>query len=331
MDFKHDTVIIIDTSYLIFKSFFSYPHLNTKENPTGAFYGFIKAVIKMMKDHKTEFFVFARDLPTPTWRHKELSTYKAGRPEPAPELRFQFPIISDWAKTVSPTNTIAVEGFEADDLVLSAVNYINNNKLAKNILIFSSDRDLYQIFSGNDNVRFIHGLELFTKDNFIQKYNVRPQQWIDWKALVGDSGDNLKGVDSIGPKTASLILNQIDSLDPIKTFVETGEMPEILKSFCNGSAKNQQLLDKIVKSWDTACQTRRLATLTNVGEIKLDPNELIDLNLGIGELEKYNFASIIKDLEYLNKKKNREKNLDNNPEKKLKTPKIKENASQELF
>jgi DNA polymerase I len=174
--------LIIDTSYLIYRSFFAYPRLTSKNGePTGAFFGFAKTVFALMKEYKPDTIVFACDTPKPTWRHEVKTDYKAGRPEIDQSMRVQIPLVLDWCNLVTK-NVYSLDGYEADDhintLCFQGIQHVlisghatvddkslfeeerkksvslpaneqDYATLSKNIeqeyIIFSSDRDLYQL------------------------------------------------------------------------------------------------------------------------------------------------------------------------------------------
>jgi DNA polymerase I len=285
--------ILIDTSYLIFRSFFAYPHLNKGETPVGALYGFVKTIISLKQKFETENIYFALDLPTPTWRHKELEGYKAGRPELANELKIQFPIILDWIKK-STSQCISSEGFEADDIIKTMSEMIILENENDDVYIFSSDRDLYQLFVF-PNVKFIQNENsLFDKDQFREKYEVEPEQWVDFKSYVGDNSDNLKGISGIGPKTASKLLQAGIDFTILNKYQQNPENTSEIIEFIKKDEKHQKLIDKILSEIEIAKQTYRLATLQFVDSINFIPKTPINFITGIDILKQYNFTSLLK-------------------------------------
>ena len=295
--------LLVDTSYLIFRSYFAYPDLTTKDQKTdqqvhvGAFFGFAKTILGLIKEIQPEVLIFADDRPEPTWRHEVLDSYKAGRPPLEDKMRFQLPIIKQWAGSVT-ANYAAVPGFEADDIIKTYCEQFPDSKNYQTY-IFSSDRDLYQLLTRED-VCFIqieksnYQTKYFGARDFVEKYEIEPQQWIDYKALVGDNSDNLKGVSGIGPKTATTILQRIGKLEYLLDYLDTGNMNLAVQEFVNDS-KNSKIIDKIRVERATLDQTKNLATLSHVPGI----NQAVpgfDFNLGIDQFQQYNFTSLIKQL-----------------------------------
>jgi 5'-3' exonuclease len=176
-------ILIIDTSFLIYKSHFSYQHLTYNEAPTGAFYGFARTILYLVKYYKPDRLVFALDTVEPTWRHLVYQQYKLGRPEPSPEMTEQIPVIINWCRAIS-ANTFSAPGFEADDIIYTvasslyrenSLHYtdeaqskyevdaqldplehefeITERELIKKrtqpqheVFVYSTDRDLFQLF-----------------------------------------------------------------------------------------------------------------------------------------------------------------------------------------
>ena len=314
------SILIIDTSYLIYKAYFAYPDLSYQNQPTGAIYGFIKTVLKLITDWQPKILVFTVDRPEKTWRHELFSEYKAGRPEMEDKMLRQIPIILEWCQAITP-NYLAVSGFEADDLIWTITQqfYQNKTDTANQIddlflenhtptWIFSADRDLYQLLVF-PQVKFIHsqtgtnGYSTFTTHEFFEKYQIQPQQWLDYKVLVGDPSDNLAGIPGIGPKTATKILQQIDHLADLFNFLQIphqltnpdlttnpGSLEKVAQFLNN--PKNRPLVAKIISYQTTLEQTYLLASLRKVPGVKLS---LTTFNLDFGQpiLEKYNFQSLL--------------------------------------
>jgi DNA polymerase-1 len=246
--------LIIDTSYLIYRSYFAYgknPNNSLTYNgkPTGAIYGFIKAVVEMCEVIKPDYLCFCMDTPKNTWRHDVYEAYKANRTSPEADMVSQIQPINDWCQGVTENNAI-FDGFEADDGIYSYTNlFLINYELEKaqktdffnqireqnllleaskeivenskyrddrEVYIFSGDRDLYQLLV-YPNVKFVQSknkgdYSFFDRESFIDKYKLQPFQWLDYKAIVGDNSDNLIGIEGVGPVTATKILTQGHSL-----------------------------------------------------------------------------------------------------------------------
>jgi DNA polymerase I len=254
------TAIIFDSSYLVFRSHFSHSHLRHEGKAMGAFFGFYKTVNSLINQYKPEYIYFAKDLPSPTWRHEMYPEYKAGRGEPDPEMIEQFPIINEWTGLVA-TQSLGVPRFEADDVIATLAKKLSQNPAIERIIIFSSDRDLYQLLT-LDKVSFwqMDGKK-FGKEEFKTKYGVEPADWVLYKALCGDPSDNIKGVDGVGPKTAEIYIN-------------------------NPETVSKKTIDKITASKEILDRNLILCKLSIIEDLEITYTKF-DLSLGNMLLEKY--------------------------------------------
>ncbi|MEM1312656.1 MAG: 5'-3' exonuclease H3TH domain-containing protein [Patescibacteria group bacterium] len=296
--------LIIDTSYLIYRSFFAYPHLTAKGVYTGAFFGFAKTILTLIQQYKPDELVFANDTTAPTWRHDVLADYKGNRPEIQEEMVQQIPLIKNWIKDITP-NIFSQDGFEADDFIYTVSSQIAaGNNPNDQILIFSSDKDLYQILV-EPQVFFLQtktskdGWKLFGQAEFIEKYGLDPKQWLDYKALTGDPSDNLKGVSGIGPKTATRILQEVGCLYNLfdtlgwdnDNLLSISILQNNARDFVENS-KNESLINKIKSHKDILLQTYYLATLQSVPGTSLKKTGF-DLTKGISSFYEFGFKSLI--------------------------------------
>jgi DNA polymerase I len=340
--------LIIDTSYLIYRSYFAYPKLTYNNEPVGAFFGFAKTILELVRDNKPDQLVFAGDTSEPTWRHQIVDDYKAGRAQIEDAMVSQFPLINHWCKMVSK-NVFKYSGWEADDIIFSIAvdeltqfrtickrdleskpetlndlfgdssnvkfipefpirfdELVQKSKASANeILIYSSDRDLYQMLS-LPNLRFIHSNkgvnEYFGINEFKAKYQLHPLQWLDYKALVGDPGDNLKGVEGIGPKTATTILQEVGCLYSLfakmnldnKPFFRTAGACWAADNDINSyfqNTKNSKIIEKLKQNYQVIKHTYLMSSLQSVPEVKFENTGFV-LSGSLDYLEKYGFKSL---------------------------------------
>lgn len=288
--------LLIDTSYLIYRSYFAYPHLAAHGKHTGAIYGFIKTVMSLTKEYHIERLVFALDLPGKTWRHEAYTEYKAGRPEMDDAMRQQIPVIIDWARSITPY-VFSQTGYEADDMIASALSHDEDSLF----YVVSSDRDLYQLLT-HENILFLKGkkgghLEYAHKD-FVAEFGIEPDQYVDYKALVGDGSDNIKGVPGIGPKTAAKLLNSVGSMHALYT-VMNWEMPsffreEITKGKVEEfvqNTKNHDLLNKIYENRESLELAYSLSLLHP--QVVSLGKEGYDMAKGVDLYTAYEFKSLL--------------------------------------
>ncbi|WP_340689956.1 5'-3' exonuclease [Hydrogenobacter thermophilus] len=204
---------LLDGSAFIYRSFFALPPLSTKDGfPTGAIYGFMRAVLHILKTEKARCFVVAFDHPAPTIRKEASSTYKSKRPSMPDPLRLQIPVIKELLKLLG-IPVIEVPGYEADDVI----GYITERALSfgLSVRIYSPDKDILQLVS--QKVQVINPIsgEVFDIKRVEEKFGVKPHLIPHLLALVGDQTDNIEGVKGIGKKTAIKVLEKYGSIENI--------------------------------------------------------------------------------------------------------------------
>lgn len=204
---------ILDGSAFIYRSFFALPPLSTKSGfPTGAIYGFIRAVFSLLKTEKPKCFVVVFDHPSPTTRTKIYSAYKSKRPPMPDPLKVQIPIIKELILLMG-IPILEVEGYEADDII----GYLVKKAVDMGFLVkvYSPDKDILQLVS--DKVSVINPMngEVFTKKSVMEKFGVPPELIPDYLALVGDKVDNIEGIKGIGKKTAVKVLEKYGNVENI--------------------------------------------------------------------------------------------------------------------
>ncbi len=201
------TLLLIDANSIIHRSFHALPPLTTKDGkPAQAIYGIGSILLKLWRDGRPEYAAALFDRPEPTFRKKMYVEYKAQRPAAPTELISQ--IIE--AHNIFPAfgiKTFERPGFEADDLIATFAEKFKKEKDVQ-VVILTGDRDTLQLVEGEKVVvrTFKTGVsETLTYDEAAvkEKYGLLPNQLIDYKALVGDPSDNIKGVPGVGPKTAT--------------------------------------------------------------------------------------------------------------------------------
>jgi DNA polymerase I len=307
-------LILVDTSFLIYRSYFAYPNItNSKGLKLGAVFGLVKTILILNKTYLPERIIFCRDFKKPTFRHIFFSEYKAGRPPMPVELQQQLTLI-DGLLEITLAENYALEGFEADDLIASLAYNLNE---FDEILIFSGDKDLLQLLSLR-NVKIIKpdtlGANLIiAPTDFEKKFNLKPSQWLDYKALVGDTSDNIRGVDGIGPKTATTLLNQFGSLKNIYSFLRL-DLISALNNFpyidpdisitenINFEHKiSEKISQKLILGFQDVLLAYRLSQLARP-EFELKPST-IKLELAKSSFLEWQFNSILKELGHISTKK----------------------------
>ncbi len=205
-------LVIIDGFNLIFRVFYAVPGMHTKDGkPANALFGYTRALMKLLQSDAA-YIVIAFDSGGKTFRSEVDENYKAQRDGMPSDLVSQMdPIFEVTDLLQIPWMT--APGFEADDIIGSLVR--KYEKTMEKIQIVSSDKDLFQFVWGNTYVYdAMKGLE-YGVDEAVKKFEVQPNQIVDYLALIGDTSDNIPGVKWIGPKTAIKLLEEYKTLDNI--------------------------------------------------------------------------------------------------------------------
>lgn len=265
-DFK-EKLLLIDGHALLHRAYHAIPGMTSPSGfPTGAIYGFLSMFFKALSDIKPTHALVVFDVPGPTFRDKIATDYKAHRKPADKEMVDQLPKVKEILQALN-IPVFEKEGFEADDLL-----GIIADKTPKDMLniIVTGDLDLLQLIDNHTQVyRFKVGfsdIQIFDMDKMIQVYGLNPSQWVDYKAIRGDTSDNIPGVPGIGEKGA---------LELIKTF---GSLEEVYEAV-NKSDKRIKpgALKKLIAGKDKAILSQKLAHINQKHPIEFD---LADCQMG---------------------------------------------------
>ncbi|TPI02400.1 5'-3' exonuclease [Mycoplasma struthionis] len=212
-------LLIVDGTFLAYRSYYAMaynkaaPVLQTEQGiETNAIVGFFNTLLSLIKNYDITHLYIAFDSHIKTFRHEMYSDYKAGRQKAPNSFYTQLDLIQDLLNHLNIKNNY-FNGFEADDIIAKVAKKFDN----KDILIFSGDQDLNQLISYNVSIikKVKSEFIILNNDNFLNYYDFKPSQVIDYKAMVGDNSDNFKGIAGIGPKTASSLLKEYGTLENI--------------------------------------------------------------------------------------------------------------------
>jgi DNA polymerase-1 len=214
------TVTIIDTFGFFFRSFYALPPLSNSQGfPTGLLTGFTNFIASIHKEHSSDYLIFALDAKGDTFRNEISQEYKANRSAPPAELTQQLPVAIEWIEKMG-FKAISQSGYEADDIIASYTKQAKEQGF--NVRIVSHDKDLYQLID-DGKVVVVDAIKKksINEDECVEKYSIKPEQFIDYQALLGDSADNVKGVKGIGKVTAVKLLNTYGNLDNVYANLDT--------------------------------------------------------------------------------------------------------------
>ena len=206
-------LVLIDGSSYLYRAFHALPALtNSQGEPTGALHGVLTMILKLIREEQPAHVAVVFDAPGKTFRDEIFAEYKATRPPMPDELRAQVQPILDAVKAMG-LPLLCVDGVEADDVIGTLCDQGANKGLS--VLVSTGDKDLAQLV--NDRVTLVNTMDgsMLDRDGVKKKFDVYPEQIVDYLALVGDTSDNIPGVPKVGPKTAAKWLNLYDSADGI--------------------------------------------------------------------------------------------------------------------
>jgi DNA polymerase-1 len=208
---KKPPLILVDGSSYLFRAFHALPPLtNSKGQPTGAVYGVINMLKKLVEEYKPEHIAVVFDAKGKTFRNDMYEDYKANRPPMPDDLRSQIEPLYELVEALGYP-MIIVPGVEADDVIGTYARQATEQKI--DTLISTGDKDLAQLV--NEHVTLINTMNNVVLDEagVMEKFEVPPAAIIDYLALMGDTSDNIPGVPKVGPKTAAKWLKQYQTLD----------------------------------------------------------------------------------------------------------------------
>ncbi|MCD8507414.1 hypothetical protein LRY65_04055 [Candidatus Woesebacteria bacterium] len=214
--------VLLDSYSLLFRAFYAFPLSLTSPDGelTNATFGFTKLLLDMMQKIHPDYLVAAIDMGEPTFRHEAFVDYKANREEAPNELKQQIKFMQQILEVLN-VPTLGFVGYEADDVIGTIATDLREEHPDKNVGIFTGDRDSFQLVGESVYVimpatgRGRSGLDLVDSERVIDKFSVRPDQVVDYKALCGDASDNIPGVKGVGPKTAAQLLHEFGTLQRI--------------------------------------------------------------------------------------------------------------------
>jgi len=303
MSKKSKKLFLIDGQGLIYRAFFALPKLTTTYGQLiNAAYGFTLVLMRLLEEQRPDGVIIAFDTPKPTFRHKKYKQYKAQREKMPQELIDQLPIIREIVDKYN-IPSIAIEEYEADDVIGSIVDMAKNSEYKT--VIVTGDRDLLQLIDKNTEILFmqkgISQVKKYQLDSVEEMLGFPPELIPDYIGLKGDSSDNIPGIPGIGEKTAKNL---------IKSF---GNLENIIKN--QGKIKKESIRNKIEKYHEQARLSKELAIIER--DMKLDLElEKFDYKgpdyLKLRELfQKYEFKKLLEKIPESNNqiKQNKEKEL----------------------
>ncbi len=255
-------ILVIDGSSIIHRAYYGVRPLSTKSGkPTNAIYGMVNMISRQLDTVKPDYAAVAFDLKTPTFRHKLYPEYKAGR-RPTPEdLVAQFDDAKEVLRAMG-LHILTLEGYEADD-IQGTVAHMAHDVPDTESFVFSGDRDLLQLIDDKITVLLATNTETLPmhEEEFRAKYGIPSSEFVDMKALMGDSSDNIPGVAGIGEKTAAGLIAAFGTLEGIYEHIDD---PTIKKG----------VREKLLADRETAFLSRTLSRIDTAVPLPLTLGDL---------------------------------------------------------
>ncbi len=294
-------LIIIDSNALVHRAFHAIPPLNSPDGVmVNAVYGFTSILIKLLKDFSPDYVAATFDLEGPTFRHDEYAEYKAHRIKQPDELYAQIPLVKEVLTALS-IPIFEMPGFEADDLIGTLATKMKKQKELQTI-IATGDLDSLQLVDGKKVVVFtmrkgITDTVTYDESAVKERYNLAPDQLIDYRGLKGDPSDNIPGVPGIGEKTAGMLIVSFGSLENLYKLLEKGVPKKLAKEY----GVSEKLIQKLLENKDKAFFSKKLSTIITDVSIEPDLNKMewrrnLDLSKVETALKNLGFFSLVKRL-----------------------------------
>jgi len=307
-------LILIDGNAILHRAYHALPPLTSPTGePIQAVFGFFSMLLTILNDQKPEYLIICFDRPKPTFRQELYAGYHEHRPKIADEFVSQIVKVHE---VVSQVNipVFELDGFEADDLIGTLATQIvqhkpqisnpksqtnaklqnTNNQRGEDIqvLIVSGDRDLLQLVNPQVMVLSplvgLKTLTMYDEQKVEEKYGVKPSQFIDYKALIGDNSDGYPGVAGIGPKTASSLIRRFETFENL--YQNLGEV-------------NPKIAEKLAVDAEQAALAKKLATIITDAPIHVDLEkaeiEKVNVENAREAFIKFGFNSLLKRLDAL--------------------------------
>jgi DNA polymerase-1 len=281
-------LLLIDANSIIHRSFHALPPFTTPEGkPSGAIYGLASILLKLWREERPDYAAALFDRPEPTFRDEKYAEYKAQRPPTADGLVSQL-IEAHKLFEAFGIATFEKPGYEADDLIATLAEKFKTLPDVQ-VVILTGDRDTLQMVEGDKLVvqtfnKGVSDTTIYNEAAVIEKYGIAPTQMVDYKALVGDSSDNIKGVPGVGPKTALELIKKFGTVKAMYQRID--EDPKIKERF--GAFKKEAELSEM------------LVTLERHAPIDIPAIDALAPAVGTGRaaayFEKMGFATLLKRL-----------------------------------
>jgi len=244
---------------------------STGEDVTGV-YGFVNVFLRSLREWQPSHCAIAFDTRAPTFRHLRFEDYKAQRPPSPPELRHQFDRVKQLMRTFG-VQVFEVEGFEADDVIGTLAHQAESQDL--DTVILTGDRDTFQLISPGVRVDLSYSVQdrkVYDEEELQERYSgLTAAQQPDFKALLGDSSDNIPGVPRVGEKRAIALLNEYETLEGVYQNIENVKPPSVKQSLIDSKERafENRFLTTISRDAPVTFFRERIYLAVTIGNLSL--------------------------------------------------------------
>lgn len=250
-------LVLIDGNSILYRAFFALPLLNNDKGVyTNAVYGFTTMLLRILEEEKPSHMLVAFDAGKTTFRHETYKEYKGGRQKTPPELSEQFPVVKELLDAFQIKH-YELDNYEADDIIGTLSKAGDSEDWE--VTVISGDKDLLQLISDHVTVHVtkkgISEIDKYTPAFLKEKMGIAPEQVIDFKALMGDSSDNIPGVPGVGEKTALKLLKEYPTLEEVYENLE--------------SIGGKKLKENLTNHKEEAFMSRELVTINRDSPIEI--------------------------------------------------------------
>ena len=285
---ENKTVYLVDASSIFFRAYYAIPFMQSQKMKmqTSAIYGYLTTTLKILEQFKPQYLIYCFDRKEPSLRVNYYKEYKANREEMPEDLEEQVPYIHKVTELMG-IRKMDLKGYEADDLI-GSLAYWSKNKKAP-VVVISSDKDFAQLV--DDHVKLYDPMkDIYYDHGGVQKkWGVRPDQIVDYLAIVGDSSDNIPGVRGIGQKGAQKLLSEYKSMDDLYSNID--KVPDKLAQKLKDSKKEAFLSQKLAR---IVTDLKLVSQFKDFEKQPLKQQEMLELldNLEFRSIRKKMFAGV---------------------------------------
>jgi DNA polymerase I len=275
-------LMLVDGHGLAYRAYHALPEsmATSDGEPTNAVYGFTSMLLDALREHQPDYVIVSFDVGK-TFRHDEFEDYKAHRAPMPDDLRSQIDRMYEVLDALNiPIHT--KEGYEADDVIGTIARMAGES--CEEVLIVTGDSDLLQLADGKAKIllpgrRRFGEFRLYDRDGVIERYGFEPERIPEFKALVGDTSDNIPGVPGVGAKTATTLMQAYPDLESLREHLDEVKPPRAQKS--------------LTENFEVALQGRALATIVRDVEVDLDLDRCI-----VTDFDREKVVTIFRELEF---------------------------------